>query len=83
MSIVYDEVWITTSREVMVCLDAIRAYEKELRLLEEGYHINPEELLQRIEDGYAPQGHEKTWYETYLGLMRTKKRLEELKGFLG
>lgn len=82
MAIIYDEVWITSSREVKICLDAIKAYEKELKKLEEKGGINGKELLLKIEKGYVPGGHEVRWYETYLGLMRTRDRLDELKRFL-
>ncbi len=82
MAIIYDEVWITSSREVKICLDAIKAYEKELKKLEERYSINGQGLLLKIEKGYVPAGHEARWYETHLGLLRTRERLEGLKRFL-
>ncbi len=82
MAIIYDEVWITSSREVQVCLDAIKAYEKELKELEDRYSIKGNELLLKIEDGYVPSGPEARWYETHLGLLRTRERLEGLKRFL-
>lgn len=96
MAIVYDEVWITSSREVKICLDAIKAYEKQLKELEEIHGINKNELLLKIDNtgtpknplifwgpcGNVPSEHEARWYETYLALLRTRDRLEELKRFL-
>jgi len=45
MAITYDEVWITTSREVKVCEDSIRSYKKELKSFEQRYGITTEEFI--------------------------------------
>lgn len=82
MAIIYDEVWITSSREVKICLDAIKAYEKELKELEEIHGINGQDLLLKIDRGYVPVDYEARWHETHLALLRTRDRLEGLKRFL-
>jgi len=84
MGIIYDEVWITTSREVKVCEDSIRSYKKELKSFEQRYGITTEEFINsgatciiNISDK-----DRKKWYELYLGLKKTEERLKGLQEFL-
>jgi hypothetical protein len=85
MAITYDEVWITTGREIKVCEDAIKAYRKELRSFEERYRISTEEFINNSGTGKEAKVTEKDrkkWYELYLGLKRTEERLKGLQAFL-
>ncbi len=87
MAIIYDEVWITTGREIKVCEDAIRAYRKELRSFEERYGISTEEFINNSGTDMeavakVTEKDRKKWYELYLGLKRTEERLKGLQEFL-
>lgn len=82
MAIPYDEIWITTSREIKVCLDAIKAYQKELRRLGSVYGLSPERIHEKVRENMVLQVYEARWYDTYLALKRSEQRLVELKTFL-
>lgn len=82
MAITYDEVWITTGREIKICQDSIRAYEKELKTLESQYSIKPDELFEKLKNNHILESHEARWYSTYLALKREEQRLQELETFL-
>ena len=82
MTIVYDEQWITTEREIKVCDGAIRKYERELRKIEDKHGITKDEFISRNPELSQNNPDFKRWYETYLALQRCKERKKGLEKFL-
>ncbi len=78
MAITYDEVWISTMREIKICKDYIDKYEKEIIKLEEKLGIKASEITpDMIKDNKI-----KKLYHTKLALDRAKERLKGLEELL-
>lgn len=82
MSIVYDEVWITTMREIEICRYSLRKYEGFLKKMEDKYGMKTEEFVKRYREGYLYNKDFKKWYDTYLAREKCSLRKKELEGFL-
>lgn len=78
MAITYDEVWISTMREINICKDYIRSYEKKIRSLEKELGIK----VSQLNENMFKDKKIKKLYETKLALEREQKRLKELEEFL-
>lgn len=78
MAITYDEVWISTMREINICKDYIRSYEKKIRSLEKELGIKASQLNENM----FKDKKIKKLYETKLALEREQKRLKELEELL-
>lgn len=78
MSITYDEVWISTMREIKICKDYIKSYEKELKELEEKLRIKASDITEDL----LGNKEIKKLYETKLALEREIKRLKGLEELL-
>jgi len=48
MPITYDELWISTMREINICKDYIKSYEKEIKTLEEKLGIKVSEINEEM-----------------------------------
>ncbi len=83
MTIVYDEVWITTMREVNICRYSIKKYEKFLRKMEDKYGMKTEDFLKKYEGGLLHEQKDfKKWYDIYLAREKCCLRKKELESFL-
>lgn len=78
MSITYDEVWISTMREIKICKDYIKSYEKQLNELEERLKIKASDITEDL----LSNKEMKKLYETKLALEREIKRLKGLEELL-
>ncbi len=78
MGITYDEVFISTMREIKICQDYIKDYETKIRELEEILQIKVSEIT---EDMLNDKRIRKL-YETKLALERQKERLKGLEELL-
>ncbi len=78
MSITYDEVWISTIREIKICKDYISIYEKELNELEKNLGVKASEL----DENLKKNENFKRLYEVQNLLNRERKRLKELEELL-
>lgn len=87
MSIVYDEVWITTMREIEICRYSLKKYEAIIKKMEGKYGITTEEFLKRYKDESFPENKVsvrdfKKWYDIYLAREKCSLRKKELESFL-
>lgn len=87
MSIVYDEVWITTMREIEICRYSLKKYEATIKKMEERYGITTDEFLKRYkEESLSEKGVSvkdlKKWYDIYLAREKCSLRKKELESFL-
>ncbi len=74
----YDEIRITTRREIEICLRAIKKLEKLLIAMEKKHSITSIEFLQNFDPETAQSGEEKVrWYQSCIALQRWKERLAE------
>ncbi|HHW21183.1 hypothetical protein [Thermodesulfovibrio thiophilus] len=78
MPITYDELWISTMREINICKDYIKSYEKEIKTLEEKLGIKVSEINEEM----LKNKKIKKLYDKFLALERTKKRLKGLEDLL-
>lgn len=78
MAITYDEVYISTMREINICKDYIKNYETEIRNLEESLSIKVFEITEEM----LVDKKFKKLYETKLALEREKERLKGLEELL-
>lgn len=78
MAITYDEVWISTIREIKICKDYISIYEKELNELEKNLGVKASELDENLKKNEKF----KRLYEVQNLLNRERKRLKELEELL-
>jgi uncharacterized protein (DUF342 family) len=72
----YDEVRITTCREIKVCEGAIKKLTKAIAALEKKYNKTSREFLQDF-DPYADQSNGEliNWHDNCCALQRWKERL--------
>lgn len=89
MSITYDEVYISTIREIKICKDYIKKYEKEISKLEKKLGINVNDAIAKYQKLYmnnktktSADGQLKKIYDLKLALEKEKKRLKELEELL-
>lgn len=75
MTITYDEVFISTIREINICKDYIKAYEKQIEKLQEETGLKASEITQDMLNNKKV----KRLYELNLALQREKTRLKELE----
>lgn len=78
MSLTYDEVWISTMREIKICKDYIKAYEREIKKLEEKLGIKASDIKEEM----LKDKRIKKLYEKNLVLKREQERLKGLEELL-
>jgi len=78
MSVKYDEIFISTMREINICKDYINAYEREIKKLEKKTGIKASDITEDM----LKDGKIRKLYEKILALEREKKRLKELEELL-
>lgn len=78
MTIEYDEIRITTRREINVCEGAIRELEKVIGSMEEKYKTASVDFLREFEPPASPPKGELTrWHDSCHALERWKERLSD------
>lgn len=76
MAIEYDEIRITTRREIAVCEGAIRKLEKIIGEMEEKYHRTSIDFLREYgQSTPSPHGEMTRWHDSCRALDRWKERL--------
>lgn len=79
---IYDEVWITTMREIEICRYSLKKYERFIKKMEDKYKMTTEEFLKRY-GGFPLENRDfKKWYDTYLAKEKCRLRKGELEKFL-
>ena len=74
----YDEIRITTRREIAICEQAITKLEKTLAGMEKKHGISSTEFLQKFDPSITQaDGEMMEWYETCQALQRWRERLVE------
>ncbi|MEW6079778.1 MAG: hypothetical protein AB1724_18370 [Thermodesulfobacteriota bacterium] len=74
----YDEIRITTRREIGICRDAIRKLENVIRLLEEKYPHAGDVFNDQLNPAApVPSGDQTRWQDSRLALERWRERLRE------
>ncbi len=76
MALEYDEIRITTRREIDVCRSAIKKLEKYLAGMEEKYAMTSAQLMQQMAgDELTADQEMQRWYESCLALENWRRRL--------
>mgnify|MGYP000063217941 CR=1 FL=1 len=78
MSITYDEVWISTIREINICKDYIKSYEKEISKIEKNCGLKASEIKEEM----LSDKEIRRLFEMAIALEREKRRLKELEELL-
>lgn len=78
MPVKYDEIFISTMREINICKDYINAYEKEIKKLEKKLGIKSSDITQEM----LKDKKIKKLYEKTIALQREKERLKGLEELL-
>jgi uncharacterized protein YllA (UPF0747 family) len=73
----YDEIKITTRREIAVCEDAIRKLKKTIAVMEQKYHMSTAEFMKNVQAGADRSRKDFVqWYESLEALTRWEERLK-------
>ena len=76
MAIEYDEIRITTRREIAVCEGAIRKLKKIIEEMEEKYHKTSIDFLRDYDQStHPPHGEMTRWHDSCCALDRWQERL--------
>jgi len=83
MSVPYDELFISTRREINVCEGAIRKLRRTLDDMEDKYRMGTQEFIGRFGRGELRESEDfLLWRESGEGLKRWEERLEGLREIL-
>lgn len=83
MSVVYDEVYISTMREINVCKKEIKRLSKSLAGMERKYNLSNAEVIERFNgDSMREKGDYAEWNACYAGLKKWEERLNEFQEIL-
>ena len=76
MAIEYDEIRITTRREINVCEEAIRRLEKQIGAMEEKHKTTSTDFFREFDPSSSPpKGELSRWHDSCCALERWKERL--------
>jgi hypothetical protein len=76
MAVVYDELYISTMREISVCRKKIGKLKKDLGKMERNYGMTTEEFIRRFgEGGMRDHDDFSVWHDCYVGLKNWEERL--------
>jgi predicted RNase H-like nuclease (RuvC/YqgF family) len=78
VSITYDEVWISTKREINICKDYIKSYEREISKIEKKLGLKASGIKKEM----LRDKEIRRLFEIAFALEREKKRLKELEELL-
>lgn len=80
MGVLYDEVYISTMREIKVCENTTKKLEKNLDEMERRYSMKTEEFLKRFGQGSIESNKDFVlWHGMYESLLLEEKRMAEFK----
>jgi len=83
MGAVYDELYISTMREMDVCASAIRKLERVIGDMETKYNVQTHEFIERFSKGGMEDNKDfVSWHGSYERLKHWEGRLKEFKGIL-
>ncbi len=83
MGIVYDELFISTMKEIDVCKRAIKRSAGILNDLERKYNLTTVEFMEKINGGKMEKDKDfKIWSDSVEGLKSWQERLKELEEIL-
>ena len=83
MSVLYDEVYISTMREIKVCESTTKKLKKNLDEMERRYSMKTEEFLRRFGQGSIESNKDFVfWHDAYESLLLEEKRMAEFKEIL-
>jgi len=83
MGIPYDEISISTKREIAVCEKKVRDLKKVIFGMEDKYRMNTVEFIEKPEKGNKVEEDDaRRWHECFEGLKNWEQRLRELKEIL-
>ena len=83
MSLVYDELFISTKREIAVCEDAMKKVRKTLAHMESRYAMSTPAFIEKVKNNdMGGNADYELWYSSFLGLGRWEERLEGLREIL-
>jgi hypothetical protein len=83
MGVVYDELYISTMREMDVCRKSIKRLSKTLEDLERKYNLTTDIFIQRFRDGSMKDEEDyRVWHSSYAGLKNWEKKLKEFHEIL-
>ncbi len=76
MGVVYDELSISTMREISVCRKKIKKLTRNLEDMERKYHLSTAEFVRRFSEG-SMRDHKDyvAWHDSYEGLKNWEERL--------
>ena len=83
MVIVYDEIYITTKREIKICRTALKKLRQIILVLEQKYLLTTSEFLEKYqENDIAKNPDFLKWRTAYNGITGWEKRLREYQDIL-
>lgn len=83
MTVPYDELFISTKREITICEKKIAGLRKDLGEMEKRYGMSTEEFIGRFTGGDMEDRRDfRDWREKYEGLAKWGKRLHDLREIL-
>ncbi len=83
MAVVYDEVYISTMREIRVCKEAIKKLSRVLGEMERRYGISTAEFMDRFGGcGMVNNRDYEKWHDSFVGLKSYEKTLKEFEEIL-
>ena len=72
----YDEIRITTRREIIICEGKINRLEMIIAAMEKKYGLGSDEFFREFDPScYSPDREVTYWHESCLALVRWKERL--------
>jgi hypothetical protein len=77
MSLQYDEIRITTRREIVICERAIKKLEEVVGAMEDKHRTSSAAFLKDFDPAAHPDHELNHWYESWSALLRWKERLAE------
>ncbi len=81
MGVTYDEVFISTKREITVCEESIRKLREDLAEMERRYQLGTREFIERFRTGEMSGDTNRDYRDWYAGYRGLKDWEERLKGY--
>ncbi len=83
MGVVYDELFISTMKEINVCKKAIRKLSRTLAGMETKYGLTTAEFIENFNDGRTVEEKDHVkWRDSFTGLKNWQQRIKELEQIL-
>jgi hypothetical protein len=81
--VVYDELYISTMREIHVCRMKIEKMTAMIKDMERKYNLKTAEFIERFDEGGMRDSEDYTaWHDSYEGLKNWEERLREFHEIL-